>query len=211
MREIIEVVFPVSALFLIAICASYLVAVVIRKARRQPVPILNGRARVRATSGVYRSRFLGVSASGWRFSAPICRDHYVPFRVGEDLTIEIADETGLLRFRTVVVERDATEHVFTMQTPTQVFRADRRVDERRYDLAGMAGELEGAAASILNVSQNGVCVVSDQRVKPGDRVKLILPWESKPTFGWVVGREGSERFCSVRIRVDEPLSLPVAA
>jgi hypothetical protein len=211
MRDFFQAVFSMLALFLMSVAGSYAFATLIKRAKRTHAPPENAKVRVRATNGVYRSRFLRETEAGWQFSAPICRDAYVPFRVGEELTMELADEDGILRFRTVVLDRDANEHIFTMRKPTQVIRDDRRAEERYTEYMGQTCKLDETEASILNVSKTGICVVSDQRLNPGERVQLSLPFADLPTFGYVVGREGAQKFCKLRIRFDAPVALPIAA
>lgn len=208
MLELLRLAFPFAALFTISLAVSYLATRWAMNRKRVKAPVENAKLRVRAAAGVYRARFLGEVECGWRMSAPLCRDSYVPLRVGEELTIEAMAEEGVTLFHTVVIDRDAVDHTFTIRRPSQTFFSDRRSESRRGDVAGHAGMIEGLEASLINVSSQGACLASDARVRPGDCVEVSLPWLNGKVAAYVMASEGSQRFKRMRLRFHNPIALP---
>lgn len=211
MIEFLRLMFPFVALFLVSVGASYAFTRFTMMAKKPIAPTPFSKVRVRATSGVYRSRYLGETAEGWQFAAPLCRDSYVPLRVGEELTVEAVCDQGVMLFRTVVVSRDAVDHTLTFARPGATTRTNRREEERSSEFAGKEVELEGLPANILNLSPRGACLVTSKTLTPGDWVKVKLPWQPNPVFGWVLEQDTPDRVMKVRIRFDEAVTMPKSA
>src|SRR4051794_19366593 len=105
MLELARLSGTVALILASSIGVAYALTAFARLARSVPSPIPNGQLRIRSGASMYRARFLGETRDGWTFTAPLQRDAYVPLRIGEALVIEAPSERGILRFRTVIIDR----------------------------------------------------------------------------------------------------------
>ena len=211
MIEFVRLMFPFLAIFLVSLGISYFGTKLVLATKRPICPIPQSKVRIRASSGMYRSRYLGECAEGWQFGAPLCRDNYVPLRVGEELTVEAICDKGVMLFKTVVLSRDTVDHTLTFARPGSTVKTNRREEDRRTDVAGHPIEIEGVNASLLNLSHRGACLVTEKGMNPGDWVQVKLPWSESAVFGWVLAQDGQDQFKKVRIRFDESVALPKSA
>lgn len=166
--------------------------------------------RLRTADGVYRTRFAGPNRLGLVFAAPLQRDSYVPISVGAPVTVEAPGKNGILLFRSKVAHRDAATHEIVLETPAKVFREDRR-QSKRCTHTQTAIEVEGAAAWLCDRSEVGLRFTTDRSLKSGERVRVDLPGDEEPIFGWVLhcgpNVDGGKGSYVVRIRLETNLAL----
>ena len=199
----------------LAACAGLSVGAVRASRADSKCPLPGGVLRLKCVHGVYRSRFLGMTANGWRVTAPLTRDSYVPLRPGDPVVIEAPIDGSALLARTSVLERDAETHELVLARPSRRYRLERREAERRCDTAGIACTVEGKPALLLDVSAFGARVRCSGVLAAGDRVRLDLAWCEEPAFGWVLEvipaaeTAGSRTIC--RIRFEDRVRLPASA
>lgn len=206
MPEIVQLSLLFLAAFAVAAGLTAIVSAVGRHRTAGLVPPENAGLRIRASSGMYRSRFLGAGPSGWTFAAPIQRDAYVPIRVGEQLTIEASSANGMLLFQTEVIERDADTHQVTVAPPHRVSRIERRQARRFPEYKGVSALLDGRAATLCDLSEYGARLETDAEVRAGERVELRLDGAREPIVGWVLEAtpQGRGRLIA-RIRFEDPV------
>lgn len=174
--------------FVGALGLSWLVVRLARPFRAPVAPTPGSVLRLRTDSGIYRSRFLGVGDSGWRISAPLQRDRFVPLRIGGRVLAEMSCGGGALVFRTSIAARDGDSHELVLMPPSNSHHVERRQHARRFgDSARVA--VDGEAAELLDVSAGGVRVRTPRPLRRGDRVRLDLA--SEEVYAWVLGAEGT--------------------
>jgi hypothetical protein len=195
-------------LFGLSVGIAFALGLAVRALRRTPRPLPNGQLRIRSGASVYRARFLGETAQGWTFSAPLQRNAYVPLRVGEPLIIEAPSERGLLRFRTMLIDRCHDSATMVAQRPAQVHVEERRANRRLYDLKDAAVTVEGHRAELINISACGACVSLAHGLQPGERIRVDLPWREEPCFAWVLDAERSLGKAVARLRFEEEVEIP---
>lgn len=157
-----------------AFAVSYGVAFLLVKARKPRFPEIPDGAKVtlRGVNGTQRTRLVGVVSSGVVIQAPLEDDRYVPIRVGESIRVEIPLEEALLRFRTDVTERDSETHLITLAIPSSFVLSDRREKVRRNFSEEQPARLNGEPALLLDLSENGACVVAAAELAVGDLTRL---------------------------------------
>ncbi len=182
----------------------------IAQARRKLPALAPGTVlRLRAGSGMYRTRIVEDSSAHWIIEAPVQRDRYVPLRPQEPVTVEATTDSGLLRFRTEVCGRDVETRRIRIEKPRDWFCVNRRGEERRSDLEDMPVYVESRDARLVDLSCSGARVIANGSLARGERLRLDLPWSSTPVFAWALDVQPSpDGSCEVRVRFEEPLALP---
>jgi hypothetical protein len=188
--------------FAVALFAGWLYTQAVTRARRQVEPAVGAVLRIRANSGMYRSKIVQVGKSVWTLSAPLQRDHYVPFRVGEEIVIEAAGKRGALVFRSEIVARDANTHELMIRRPLEVHEVERREHKRWPHLNGSKVQVDGVNGRILDLAQGGARLEVSTRLRRGDRLRLDTPW-GQTLFAWVLESEPGQ----VRVRFEELVEL----
>jgi hypothetical protein len=151
---------------------------------------------------MYRSKLISTNPSGWTISAPLSRNHYVPLRVDEALTVEAPVSGGVYLFKTVVTARNAESHELTLQPPVNIAPTERRNVKRcpRQDQI----LLDGFKSLLVDISELGARIKTGARLSPGDRVRLDLP--EGLMYAWVLDawptRHGEEWRENVRVRFE---------
>lgn len=173
-----------------------------RQLKRSTLPEIGTTLRLRAASGVYRSRLLRIDQKGWHISAPLSRNNYVPLRVDEPLTIEAPVPNGVYVFKTVVTGRDADTHEFALKPPPPLTPINRR-EVVRCDRDEPI-RIEGREGHLINISPLGARLQSNQHFPPGDRVRLDL--SDGVVYGWVLDswptRMGEKLRENLRVRFE---------
>jgi hypothetical protein len=197
-------------LIYLAVCAaaaiggSYLITRITLGRRRLP-PKPGTTLRIRAHSGVYRSRLLTTDDNLWRMSTPLQRNHYVPLREGEPITIEAPVAGGVYLFKTTVLHSDADRNELSFLVPPLTAPRNRRQEQRWIRQVPIT--LDDAPATLVDVSRLGARVKTSQRVKLGDRVKLKL--SEGLIVGWVIEawptKSGDPYAEVLRVRFETPL------
>lgn len=193
MTDILALAGGILLLFLASTLISYGAVRMLNRKNAIEAPAPDTAVRIRSTMGMHRSRFVAEEAAGWLFTAPIGRDHYVPLRVGEPLTIESVHESGLILYRSTVAERRMDPHVIVAHRPFSVSRVERRTDNRRKDVAGAVVGVDGAEGVLRDLSAHGAKVKVAYGRTPGERVRLDFPWRAEPVFACVLDLDSDSR------------------
>lgn len=209
MADFLNMVGTMVLLFAVSLGFGYLYSRVQRKAVPQlPKIEPNTSCRIVGPGGVYRCYFVGEGKDGLTFSAPLQRDHYVPIRAGEILTIQIAAGDGVLTFRSTVSGRSRDTHEFTVFQPTRFRHHDRRTEGRDIAVRGRQVEVNGNLGELVNISPSGARVVTTDRIASGERIAVRLQHELEPMLGWALESTasslGKSQARSVRVRFDAP-------
>lgn len=158
--------------------------------------------RLRAPAGMYRSKLISADPKGWKISAPLSRNHYVPLRVGEQLSIEAPVDGGVYLFKTVITARDNETHELVLQPPTHIAPRDRRDVKRCPRNEDVL--VEGQTGHLVDISSLGARLKTAKRYVPGDRVRLELP--EGLMYAWVLEawptRHGDDWRENLRVRFE---------
>ncbi len=173
-----------------------------RKSGSSKAPDPGTTLRLRATAGVYRSKLILAEAGGWRISAPLSRNHYVPLRIGESITVEAPVQGGVYLFKTIVAARDADLHELILCPPTNVAPTERRTIQRCERVEPIT--IEGEPGQLVDISALGARLKTRKRFTPGDRVRLDL--RDGLLFAWVLEswptRHGDDWRENLRVRFE---------
>ena len=192
-----------AIVFALSVGTSYFLTS-LKVRRKQGTPIENAVLQIRASSGMYRSRFVGENTVGWIISAPLCRNAYVPIRVGEVLTAWLPTSEGLRSFKAEVLLRDSTTHELTIQKPETMHAVERRQSPRKTSFANALVSVEGEHAQLVDLSEGGARVAAKNRISKGERVRLDLP-ALGPVFGWTLESKPAAEGYEIRVRFEEPI------
>jgi hypothetical protein len=166
--------------------------------------------RLRCRHGVYRSKVLAETSTGWEISAPLQRDHHVALRPGESLVVQAAIEGGAVMFKSEITGRLCDSHALVIRKPSEFSRIERRTERRVASKLRRDAYLEGEAARVLDISQLGARIATRAPVSRGERVKLSICGRPEPMFGWVLetvpGSELGYDSAEVRVRFEEILA-----
>jgi hypothetical protein len=190
--------------FAVAVLGSYLFTK--RRMPKTAQPSMGSNLRLKCSSGVYRSKLLQITPEHWRVSSPLSRDHYVPLRPGELLTIEAPVSNGVLLGHTTVISRDAETKELVLKAPNVLTVHDRR-EEPRQDVNKLIG-LDMDKADLLNISTLGACLLTNQPYFKGDRVRVQLP--TKAIYAWVMETGSYASQNRVRVRFEEAIDLKLS-
>lgn len=176
-----------------------------KRVRLRVMPEVGATLRLRSTSGVYRSKLIGLAPDAWTLSAPLSRNHYVPLRVGDRVTVEAPVRGGVYLFKTTISDRTTDEHELRILPPMNVLPRDRR-ELKRYERHEPA-KIEGQPAFLVDISAWGARLKALSRFKPGERIRLDL--EDGMVFAWVLEcwptRHGDEWKEVIRVRFESAL------
>jgi hypothetical protein len=125
--QILQLIGMMALLFVASMCMGYLVTR--RKVQTQKVvhaPEIHADAKLKSKDKIFRSHFIHESDGSWVFAAPLQKDTYVPFRIGEELVIESMNSKGAFLFRSYVIERKMFPHVYVIAKPSRVFQITKK-------------------------------------------------------------------------------------
>lgn len=174
--------------------------------RRAVAPRIGTTLRLRARSGVYRSKLIRVDGDLWRISTPLQRNNYVPLRVSEPVTVEAPVPGGVYLFRTSISEQDTDRQELTFLAPALAKPTDRRSEPRwiRSDTISV----DDFPGMLVDLSKHGARLKSSCRARLGDRVKVRLP--EGMIVGWVIDawptRPGDAFSHILRVRFEAPIA-----
>ncbi|MBL8040917.1 MAG: flagellar brake protein [Chthonomonas sp.] len=131
--------------------------------------------RLRSLSGMYRARFLTKDRAGIHISSPMQRDFFVPLRVGEEVSIEVPIDKGVVVFKSEVVSRDTGNHTFCLRAPAVPALINRREEARTERFHGEQAFINEEPAELVDVSRSGARLLSFCRHEPGDVVRVAIP------------------------------------
>jgi len=162
--------------------------------------------RIRCSTGVVRSSFLGEEEGAWAISAPLQRDSLVPLRFGEYVTVEAPHSGGARIFKTEILERLEDPPRLLIRKPRHIMTTDRRSSPRRRDPEDKPFWVENEEAKILDISERGVRVASGREFLRGERVKMQVAGQ-KAVYGWVVECKPNGRGSEARVLFEEPATI----
>ncbi len=190
---------------LVAFATSALIGYLVTERRRSRLgtpPEVGTTLRLRSTSGVYRSKLMAIAGNEWSISAPLSRNHYIPLRVDESLTVEAPVKGGVYVFKTVVCGRDNENHEFKIRPPVNISPRDRR-EVKRCERSEPA-QVDGHPAHLVDISALGARLKTARRLTVGDRIRLDLA--DGMLFAWVLEswptRHGDDWREVVRVRFE---------
>jgi len=143
--------------------------------------------RFKSADKCYRSRFIGVANSHWTFAAPLCRDCYVPLRVGEEVAVEAIRKDGIIAFRSRIVDRDEDAKTISIVPPRDLHILDRRSARRVSPRKPVQIEVDQTTAPLLDISEGGFRFESWREFTQGERILVKLPWMDIPVGAWILG------------------------
>lgn len=205
MNDFIQIVGYFSLVFIVSMGAGWLATSFATKRRAQKLPLPNGSLQIRSDHKVYRSSFLERTDRGWRISAPLARDSYVPLRNGEGISVIAPAEGGVYRFKSSIVERYESDHSFLIAAPSPSHFLNRREESRIRFSSPPEIELEGSQATLLDLSTWGAQIESRQKFGRGERLKLRLPGADADVYAWAL--EAVQGGSRVRVRFEEALDI----
>lgn len=210
MSDILQMVGILAVVFGVSMGVSYAMTM---KSRRKvqliPIPE-NTSCRIIGPGGVYRSYFMSRNKKGLVFSAPLQKNSYVPVRVGEILMVQAPMADSIVTFRAAVIERNTETHEYTLEIPERLRHVNRRVENRDRSMEGTVISVNGAPATLVDLSACGAKVIVGGNIEPGDTLSVDLPQDFGTAYGWALEAtpvaHGRRLAKTVRVRFDTPLS-----
>ena len=180
------------------------------RAPRLPDFSPNTSVRLVGPGGAYRCHLLAIDARGIVLSAPLQRDHYVPLRVGDSLTVQIPSGDGIITFRTHILHRDPATHEYILAQPSRFRYAERRTEPRDHGVEGRRVSMNGNLSELRDISANGARIVTAENLHKGDEVEINFGRGEQPIRGWTLDSGPSVMDARparvVRVRFEAPLS-----
>ncbi len=197
-----EIVLYLAGALLASVAGGYAFTTVSNR-RRRVSPAIGTTLRIRAHAGVYRSKLLAIEGDFWRISVPLQRNHYVPLRDGERITIEAPVKGGVYLFKTLVRCFDEDRNELLFEVPVLTAPRERRLEPRRTRYEEVL--IDDSPALLVDVSRHGAKLRVNRRIPLGERIKLRLP--EGMVVGWVIDvapiRTGEGEY--LRVRFETPL------
>lgn len=202
-----ELGWQLMLLFAISVGASYLAHRGLQLLRR-PLRLPEGSLlRMRGPLGMYRTRTIRATSSGWQITAPLQRDVHVPLRPGEALTVDACTPQGVLRFDTQIVHRDSQSHTLEILRPKSWRLIERRGEKRYTEFEGDEALIDDRPAILVDLSSQGAKAVVPGGMARGERVSLRLPGERETIGAWILDTEPaafrSRLGTAVRLRFED--------
>jgi hypothetical protein len=185
-------------LFAIAFLASWMLTRLYVTTKRVAPPDPGTKVRMKSPHGMHRSHFVEEQPGGWVFSAPLSRDRHVPLRRGEKLLIEAPRESGLMLFQSTVLDRRTDPHMLLTERPKSAKLIDRREARRRTDVDGSVVYVDGGSGVLRDLSEGGARVGVAHPMRPGERIKLEVPWRAEPIYAAVLDVDQGSSCSSLR-------------
>jgi len=205
--------FPALVGMLSVFGASVLVSYAVMKyARPRPkaaMPPRESVVRIKTPDGIWRTRLASAGAETWWIHAPLNSDFYVPFSVGETLTLEVSSPEGVILFKSPVLARRSEDHTFEVSVPKDARGLERREHPRLTGLERSCVRVDRCRGRIVDISRNGAKLLAALEARRGQRVMVELPEQDGPVAAWVLetqqavveGSLGTE----IRVRFEEPI------
>ena len=206
MQEILTLLVSFSAVFGLGIIIAKAYMVLRAKPRKDAyVPVENAKVRMKTSTALYRCRLVSTAASGWVFTAPMQRDHYVPIAVGEEITCEVVAKGGVLLFTTKVIARRPIEGMIVVATPKNIKLDDRRdkTDRNEVEMEVVVGGKPGA---VIDLSPGGARVKIQGFEREGNMVRIDLP-TGESRAATVVDSKNDHLGSVIRLKFDEPIEV----
>jgi hypothetical protein len=211
MREVLEMVGWYAGLFSLSLAVSWSLHSFLSRRKSRVALDENAPLRILANGEVFRTRLISSAGNRWQFRAPMQDDAFVPIRVGESLTIEAPTERGLLRFRSVVTDRDATSHTLQILPPSVFYLVERRGAIRLEPQQDVPAYVDNLAGFLMDLGEHGARVRLNGFLARGERVRLVVPRAEIDVSGWVLetgsALVGPGLGSWARLRFEEPMEL----
>ena len=206
MQEILTLLVSFSVVFGLGIVlAKAYLSFRARSCKDGFVPVENAKVRMKTSTALYRCRLVSTSASGWVFTAPMHRDHFVPVSVGEEITCEVVAKGGVLLFSTKVIARKPIEGTIVVATPKNFKIDDRRNKTDRSEVQ-MEVVVAGKTGAVMDLSPGGARVKIQGFEREGNMVRIDLPTgESRGAL--VVDSKNDHIGSVIRLKFDEPIEV----
>jgi c-di-GMP-binding flagellar brake protein YcgR len=153
---------------------------------------------------MYRAKLVAIETDGWRVTSPLRRNHYVPLKVGDRLTVEAPVTNGVYLFKTEVISISEEDHELTIAPPESGAVPLNRREEPRLEHPEIV-RMDGAPAQLVNLSAHGARLRTHLRYQRGDRARLDLG--GSIIYGWVLDvwptKLGDAFQEEVRVRFEE--------
>ncbi len=193
---------------ILAFSASAFLAFFLTRPKSKTVPPeLGATIRIRATSGMYRAKLLAIEGNLWRISCPLSRNHYVPLRPEEAVTIEAPISQGVYLFKTLIHSRDENSHELLLTIPSHLSATNRRNEPRKP--SNQEVRLEGEPSNLADLSPFGARVFTNRPCHIGERVQL--DFAGQRFYAWVLDfsptKVGESYREAVRVRFEESISV----
>lgn len=207
--------FPALLGMLSVFAASALVSyAVMRYARPRPkaaTPPRESVVRIKTPDGIWRTRLASAGSETWWIHAPLSNDFYIPFSVGETLTLEVSSPEGVILFKSPVLARRQDDHTFQVSAPKDARGLERREHPRLSGFERSLVRVDRRFGRIVDVSRNGAKLLAALEAHRGQRVMVELPEQDGPVAAWVLetqqavveGSLGTE----IRVRFEDPIFL----
>lgn len=205
--------FPALVGMLSVFGASVLVSYAVMKyARPRPkaaMPPRESVVRIKTPDGIWRTRLASAGAETWWIHAPLNSDFYVPFSVGETLTLEVSSPEGVILFKSPVLARRSEDHTFEVSAPKDARGLERREHPRLTGLERSCVRVEPQARQGASRRCERCPRSARGTDRRGQRVMVELPEQDGPVAAWVLetqqavveGSLGTE----IRVRFEEPI------
>lgn len=212
MSELNGFILNIAGVFVGSMVLGFVVVKLMRRSQ-PPVPKLNAVVRISSAGTMYRAHFIGERPEGWAFTPPLQRDSYVPLRTGEPIIMEVVMETGVVIFRTTLVERSINPPMMIAAKPASWHVEDRRDSIRIEEIGHLQAKLDGDKVGLLDMSACGARIKSQARRSSGDRVKLEVNGFGDAIYGFVLDsdRKGDRYILRMRFEEETDLSALVGA
>jgi hypothetical protein len=151
--------------------------------KRIVVPPFGATVRIKTPGAVYQSRFFGATPQGWAIES--LADAIPTLRLGESVLAEITCPSGVVRFRTELVDMMTRHNATLMRPPVDTKLADRRLKMRKRLESRFPVQIDGKTAMLHDVGIGGARVSSNHLAKRGERVRLDVAGQ-EPLFGHVI-------------------------
>lgn len=172
-------------LFLIAFCGAYFLTK--RQDKRPKLHLCEGGTlRILGLDGPYRSKITALGDDQFECSAPLRQGEYVPLRVGDVVRVEAPIEGGVYKFRTVILNRDADTHTFSLALPVEFIHENRREGDRVYPEKFLPTRVNGDPAVIVDYSERGARLLTVHRLEAGDMIRFGVPHREDEVLGCVL-------------------------
>lgn len=209
-----------ALIFGISMAFGYVVTAIKLRNKKHFLDELRGDAvlRLKTECGMYRSRFIGFREDGLEIAAPIQRSHYVPVRVGQQVTVEAPVGNKVVLFHSDVSGRDPHKKTLIINRPQNPFLVNRRQENRISAYYGTEAYLDGDLCEIVDISIRGGKFLCLSPLEKDSVIKVTIPLLSVAgVLGRVVESSPSavdeKQGFQVRVRFVEaipPIPLPDA-
>jgi len=152
--------------------------------KKMVLPIFGAKVKIRTFGAVYDSRFRGITQQGWAIET--LAEAIPAVRMGEPVLVEIACEKGVIRFKSELVELMTDHNATVLRPPLETNVGNRRNQKRIVMEHRPIVQIQGSSAALLDLSEGGMRISTNQIYKRGDRLYIEVPGWKDPLAGNVL-------------------------